>query len=153
MPDDTETGQESTEEFHEEAAFDVPPEEEREALVEGTAVVSGRDERLWGMACHLSGAAVITCIPFANVLAPFIVWMLKREDYSFVNTEGEEAVNFQLTIFIAMVIGYILTAIFWGFLLVLVAVVVVDVVFVLIASIKANEGESYRYPLAYRFFK
>ena len=55
--------------------------------------------------------------------------------------------------FIAMVIGYILTAIFWGFLLVLVAVVVVDVVFVLIASMKANEGESYQYPLAYRFFK
>lgn len=153
MPDDTEAGQESTEEFHEEVPFDAPPEEEHEVPTQGEVVVSGREERLWGMACHLSGAAVITCIPFANVLAPFVVWMLKREDYSFVNTEGEEAVNFQLTMFIAMVIGYILTAIFWGFLPVLIAVVVVDVVFVLIASMKANEGESYRYPLAYRFFK
>ena len=153
MPDDTEAERESPEEFREEVAFDVPPEEEGETLAQGPAVVSGRQERLWGMTCHLSGAAIVTGIPFANVLAPFVVWMLKREEYSFVDTEGEEAVNFQLTMFIAMVTGYILTAIFWGFLLVLAAVVVVDVVFVLIASMKANEGESYRYPLAYRFFK
>jgi len=51
-----------------------------------------------------------------------------------------------------MVVGYVLTLVFIGWLILL-AVVVVDLIFVLIASMKANEGESYRYPLTFRFIQ
>lgn len=131
-------------------AYEPLPEEP--ARVPESAPGRGKDERMWGMACHLSGAAILTCIPFANVLGPFIVWMLKRETYPFVDEEGKEAVNFQLTMFIGMVVGYVLTLVFIGWLILL-AVVVVDLIFVLIASMKANEGESYRYPLTFRFIQ
>lgn len=153
MPDDTHEEHESPEEFEEDIVFQAPPEDEPESPVQGPVSVSGKEERQWGMACHLSGAAIIVPIPFVNVLAPFILWMLKREEYPFVNTEGEEAVNFQLTMAIGYLVALILTFLFKGFLVILAGVVVVDLVFVLLASVKANEGESYRYPLAFRFFK
>jgi len=151
MSDDMETGPDLPEEPLDETTAYAPLDEEPE---EAGPPLSGRgkDERMWGMACHLSGAAILTCIPFANVLGPFIVWMLKRETYPFVDEEGKEAVNFQLTMFIGMVVGYVLTLVFIAWLILL-AVVVVDLIFVLIASMKANEGESYRYPLSFRFIQ
>ena len=131
MSDDMETGPDLPEEPLDETTAYAPLDEEPE---EAGPPLSGRG------------------IPFANVLGPFIVWMLKRETYPFVDEEGKEAVNFQLTMFIGMVVGYVLTLVFIGWLILL-AVVVVDLIFVLIASMKANEGESYRYPLTFRFIQ
>jgi len=152
MPEDMDTQYEPSKEPHEDAAFQEPPEEEKPAVSE-SAPGPDRNERLWGMACHLSGAAFVTFIPFANVLAPFVIWMLKRENRPFVDTEGEEAVNFQITMSIGLLIGFLLASIHPVFGIVLIAVAIVDLVFVLIASTKTNVGESYRYPLAFRFFK
>ncbi len=151
MSDDMDTGPDLPEEPLDETTAYRPLDEEPVAAAPPLPG-RGKDERMWGMACHLSGAAILTCIPFANVLGPFIVWMLKREVYAFVDEEGKEAVNFQLTMFIGMVVGYVLTLVFIGWLILL-AVVVVDLIYVLIASMKANEGESYRYPLTFRFIK
>ncbi|HOF42096.1 MAG TPA: DUF4870 domain-containing protein [Candidatus Hydrogenedentes bacterium] len=151
MPDDMDTGLNIPDEpIDESPAYE--PQNEEAGTDPAFHFGRGKDERMWGMACHLSGAAILTCIPFANVLGPFVIWMLKREDYAFVDKEGKEAVNFQLTMFIAMAIGYVLSLLGIG-LLILLAVAVVDLIFVLIASMKANEGESYRYPLTFRFIK
>jgi len=155
MPDDVDTGYEPIELPEDEPSAGDIHDETPEPSTETAHTNPGlsKDERMWGMACHLSGAAIVTCIPFINVLAPFAVCMLKRGEYPFVDTEGKESVNFQITIAIAMVTAFMLTLLLRWFVLLLLAIITIDVVFVVIASMTASEGKSYRYPLPFRFVK
>jgi len=111
-----------------------------------------RDACMWAMICHLVGLAGIV-IPFVgNIVAPLVVWQIKKDDYPFVDEQGKEAVNFQISMTIYGLISAVLTFICVGFFL-LAAVVIVDLVFLLIAAVKANNGHHYRYPLSIRFIK
>jgi len=110
-----------------------------------------RDARMWAMWCHLSAlSGLILQIPFANLLVPFIIWRLKREDHPFIDQQGREALNFQISIFIYTVISVILILALVGILL-LIAVYLFGIVCVIIAAIRANDGEHFRYPLTIRF--
>jgi uncharacterized Tic20 family protein len=110
-----------------------------------------RDERMWGMLCHLSALAGFI-IPFGNLLGPLIIYLIKKEDYLFVNDQGKESLNFQISVFIYGIISGILVLLLVGVLL-LFALGIFALIFVIIASIKANEGEHYRYPMTIRFLK
>jgi uncharacterized Tic20 family protein len=114
------------------------------------------DARMWAMFCHLAGFAFLLPITlgFGSVIGPLVVWLIKKDQYPFVNEQGREAVNFQITMFIYGLVAGLLMIVCIGFALVL-AVAVVDIVFIIIAAIKANEGEHYRYPypLIFRFLK
>ena len=112
-----------------------------------------RDARLWATLCHLAAlAALLPVVPGVGlVIGPLIVWLIKREQYPFVDEQGREAVNFQLTMLI-----YALIATATCILIPLVLILaVVDFVYVIIAAIRANDGEHYRYPypLIIRFIK
>ena len=112
-----------------------------------------KDEKTWGMLAHLSGLALVLSIPAANVIAPLVVWLLKRNEMPFVDQEGKEALNFQITVLIAIfccVPLYFLCGI--GIFL-LVAVAIGDIVLTIMAALKANEGVAYRYPFALRLIK
>lgn len=106
-------------------------------------------ERNWAMFCHL-GTLLGFMIPFANLLAPLILWLMKREEMPFVDDQGKEALNFQITMTIGAVVSIILMFVLIGFLLIF-ALCIFNIVFVIIATIKANEGVKYRYPFALRF--
>ena len=67
----------------------------------------------------------------------------------FVDEQGKESLNFQITVAIAMVVCFLLSFILIGLLL-LPVVGVGALVFIIIAATKANGGESYRYPWAIR---
>ena len=111
-----------------------------------------KDACMWAMICHLVGLAGIV-IPFVgNIVAPLVVWQIKKDDYPFVDEQGKEAVNFQISMTIYGLISAVLTFICVGFFL-LAAVVIVDLIFLLIAAVKANNGYHYRYPLTIRFIK
>ncbi|MBA7603775.1 hypothetical protein ES703_10892 [subsurface metagenome] len=111
-----------------------------------------KDACMWAMICHLLGLAGIV-IPFVgNIVAPLVVWQIKKDDYPFVDEQGKEAVNFQISMTIYGLISAVLTFICVGFFL-LAAVVIVDLIFLLIAAVKANNGYHYRYPLTIRFIK
>lgn len=116
------------------------------------AVETNKDAKTFGMLCHLLGLAGLTGIPFSNVLGPFVMWLLKKNDYAFVDDQGKEAMNFQITILIGVLICIPLFFIFVGALL-LPALIVFDVIMVTVASVKANDGEKYRYPFCIRFIK
>jgi uncharacterized protein len=115
---------------------------------------TNRDARRWAMFCHLAG--LIAFLPVAPVLggliAPLIIWQIKKDDFQFVDEQGKEVVNFQISMLLYGVVAGLLCFICIGFVL-LPAVCIVDVVFLLIAGVKANSGEHYRYPLAIRFIK
>ena len=116
-----------------------------------TIHVPDKEERTWGMLCHL---VVFTgyLIPLAWIIGPLIVWMIKRDEMPFVDDQGKESLNFQITIMLAMIASGLLMFVLVGFVLIAV-VVIFQFIVVIIASIKANEGVYYRYPLSIRFIK
>lgn len=109
------------------------------------------DARQWGLFAHLS-ALIGLIIPFGNVLGPLIIWQVKKAEMPFVDDQGKEALNFQITVAIAMLICIVLTFVLIGLLL-LPIVGIAALVFTIIGGIKANEGQYYRYPFALRLIK
>jgi uncharacterized Tic20 family protein len=116
-----------------------------------TGTPPDKDARTWGMLAHLSALAGYI-IPFGNLLGPLVVWLVKREEMPFVNDQGKESLNFQITMTIALLICAALICVFIGFIL-LPIVGIIDLVFIIIAAIKANSGVVYRYPFTLRLVK
>ncbi|MHC4085267.1 MAG: DUF4870 domain-containing protein [Planctomycetota bacterium] len=113
-----------------------------------------KDARMWSMFCHLGGlAALLPILPvLGGIIAPLIIWQIKKDEHPFVDEQGKEAVNFQISILIYELVAGILTFACVGVLL-LPAVMIFDIVFLVIAAIKANNGFHYQYPLCIRFIK
>ena len=106
------------------------------------------EERQWAMFAHLS-ALIGLIIPFGSIVGPLVIWLIKKDTMPFVNDQGKEALNFNITVAIAAIVGWILCFILIGFL-VLAVLAIAWLVFVIIATIKANEGTTYRYPFTLR---
>jgi len=106
------------------------------------------DERQWAMFSHLS-ALIGLIIPFGSIVGPLVIWLIKKDTMPFVNDQGKEALNFNITVAIAAIVGWILCFILIGFL-VLAVVFVAWLVLAIIGTIKANEGTAYRYPFTLR---
>jgi len=104
----------------------------------------GMNDRTLAMLAHL--------LPiFTGFLAPLIIWLVKKDDpqAGFVVTEAKEALNFQITVFIAVMISWVLMFVLIGLLL-MPLVVIANIVFCILAAVKVNGGVSYRYPFALR---
>ena len=111
--------------------------------------LSESDARLWAMLAHLS-AIPGSFVLIGSVIAPLVIRQIQKERSAFVDYHGKEAVNFQITMAIAAAISFLLMILVIGvFLLFIVGVV--WLVFTIIAAVKANNGEYYRYPLTFRF--
>lgn len=120
----------------------------------GPAKEADKDARMWAMFCHLAGVcAFLPILPvIGGVIAPLVIWQVKKDTFGFVNEQGKEATNFQISVLLyAFVAGLLCFAcIGVGLLMV---VYVLDVVFLVIAALKTNEGVHHRYPLTIRFIK
>lgn len=106
----------------------------------------------WAMWCHLAGLASVIGIPFANIIAPLIIWQVKKDEHPFIDQAGKASLNFQISMTIYSLAAIPLVFVFVGIFL-LIAIAVVDIVFVILAALKANSGEAYKYPLSIRFLK
>jgi len=105
------------------------------------------NERMWAMFCHLG--TLVTWFPFANVIIPMTIWLVKKETSPLVNDQGKEALNFQ----ISMLVGYALCVPLCFVLIgipAIFALFLYHVVFSIVAAIKSNEGLAYRYPYTLR---
>jgi uncharacterized Tic20 family protein len=109
------------------------------------------DAKRWGMLCHFSGFAGFIC-PFGNIAAPLAIWLLKKDQFEFVDDQGKEALNFQITMLIAVIVAAISCFLLVGIVL-FPAVVLFDVASIVNAAIKASNGERFRYPLTLRLVK
>ena len=109
-----------------------------------------KDEKMWGMLCHLSTFAAFIGVPFGNIIAPLIIWLIKKEESPFVDHHGKEALNFQISMTIYSIVAALLCFVFVGFIL-LPVVIIADIVLTIIASVRANAGEMYVYPYTIRF--
>lgn len=106
------------------------------------------EARQWAMLTHLSALSGFI-IPFGSIIAPLIMWQIKKAESPFIDDQGKEALNFQITVFIAVLVSGLLTLVLIGILL-LPVVVIGALVLTIMAAIKANEGVNYRYPLTLR---
>ncbi|GAB3576370.1 DUF4870 domain-containing protein [Spirosoma luteolum] len=113
--------------------------------------LSDQDARLWAMLVHLS-ALPGTVVVIGSVLLPLIIWQIQKDRSTFVDYHGKEAVNFQITMALAAAVSLLLIIVLVGIVLIWV-VGLVWLVFTVIAAIKANNGEYYRYPLSIRFIR
>jgi len=120
------------------------------------------DERQWAMFAHLSallGGLLTGAIGgWGCFLGPLVIWLIKKDTMPFVNDQGKEALNFNITVAIAMVVLTIFSIVTLGIgLLVAVPLMVIigigALVLIIMAAIKAKDGVSYRYPLTIRLIK
>jgi uncharacterized Tic20 family protein len=106
-------------------------------------IVPSSDEKNIATVTHLAGT-VFSFIP------SLIIWILKKDESQYISSQAKEALNFQITIAIAMFVStYILSWILVGLALIPV-IIVVNIVFCIIAAVATSKGEDYRYPLALR---
>jgi hypothetical protein len=110
-----------------------------------------QDEKMWGMLCHLSALAGFA-IPFGNIVGPLVVWLIKKDQMPFVDDQGKESLNFQISVTIYLLVSFVLIFVVIGIFL-LIAVGIFSLVMIIIAALKANAGEAYQYPLCIRFIK
>jgi len=109
-------------------------------------------EKNWAMICHLASFAGFTSIPCANVLGPLIVWLIKKDESEFIDDQGRESLNFQISISLYLIICIPLCFIFIGILF-MIFIGITALILTIIAAVKANDGIYYRYPMTIRFIK
>jgi uncharacterized protein len=137
-----------------------------------------KDERTWATFVHLAGiVGAMLLHSVGNIIAPLAIWLIKRNDSGFVNEEGKEALNFQLTIGIVNAIIGVLSAIRLGFWSINnmfrgydswdfvglrdfslfsgthTLIWIINVIFSIIAAVNVSKGISYRYPVNLRLVK
>jgi uncharacterized Tic20 family protein len=103
----------------------------------------------WCVACHLSALAGFVIPALGHIGGPLIVWLVKRGESPEIDAHGKESLNFQISMMVYSVIAGILCLILVGFVL-LAILHVLNVVLVVIAAMRASEGQMYRYPLTIR---
>jgi uncharacterized Tic20 family protein len=106
--------------------------------------------RTWNVLCHASALLGLFMHFLGHLLGPLIVWLVKRGDSAEIDAHGKESLNFQLSMLIYDIVAGILCIVVIGFPL-LIALWIANTVLVIIASIKASEGQFYRYPFTIRF--
>ncbi|MBL7971655.1 MAG: DUF4870 domain-containing protein [Prolixibacteraceae bacterium] len=114
-------------------------------------IIDDRDERMWGMLCHLSALAGFV-IPFGNLIGPLIVYSMKKDEYAFVADQGKESLNFQISVLVYLIISGIAVLFVIGIFFLMV-IGLFTLILTVVASVRANDGEFYRYPLCIRFIK
>lgn len=100
------------------------------------------EERMFGMLSHLFG--IFTCF-----VGPLVIWLIKKDESEFVDDQAKEALNFQLTVMIGYLINFALMSVCIGYFTFM-AWWATTLIFGIFATVAANKGERYRYPINFR---
>jgi hypothetical protein len=123
----------------------TPPSPPAGGYAPAAQPMSPSDEKLWATLVHVGGL-------FFGFLAPLIGYLVLKDRGPFVRAHTATALNFQLTLVIAYVVGGVLSLVLIGFVVIF-AAYVLNIIFCIIAAIKANRGEWYTYPLSIPFVR
>jgi uncharacterized Tic20 family protein len=113
--------------------------------------VLSETERTWAMLCHLSAFAGFF-FPFGGFIGPLICWLSKKDESEWVNINGRNSLNFQLTMLLYIVLAIPLCFIIIG-IPIIVMLGTLKVICIIIASVKAAKGELFKYPLVIPFIQ
>jgi uncharacterized Tic20 family protein len=111
---------------------------------------ANKDARMFAMLAHLLAI-------FTSFVGPLVIWLVKKDEHPFVDEQGKEALNFQITLAIVWVASWVVPVILTFLACVLpfliAAVWVVNLIFCIMGCVAANKGEHYRYPVSIRLVK
>lgn len=113
-------------------------------------IISDPNEKQWGMFAHLSALATLVGIPFGNIIGPLIIYLIKKDEYEFVDDQGKEVLNFQITWTLIFIVSAILILVGIGIIM-LIGFGIAWLVLVIVGTVAANDGRYYRYPLTIKF--
>lgn len=105
-------------------------------------IVPTSDEKTLALISH-----IITIV--SSFIAPLIIYLVKKDESAFIAHHAKESLNFQITVFIVVMLCII--SIVGILLLWLVGIFVF--ILVIVATIRASEGKLYKYPFTIRFIK
>ena len=108
-----------------------------------------KEERTWSMLCHISVFSGML-IPFGHILAPLVIWLIKKDDLPLLSDQGKEVLNFQISMTLYLFISVLLCFILIGIPL-LIGLIIFCIIATIIGAISANDGKKYRYPITIRF--
>lgn len=108
--------------------------------------------RTWCILSHASALLGLFFHFLGHICGPLVVWVLKRSEAPEIDAHGKESLNFQLSMLIYDAVAFILCFVLIG-IPILILLWVLNTVFVIVASIKASEGQLFRYPFTIRFIK
>ncbi len=106
----------------------------------------------WLVILHLSPLAGLIGIPFVNVVAPLVIWLMKKEESPEIDRHGKEVLNFQISLMIYFLISAILVIIAIGFVLAIL-VGLFGLAMIIMGAIDASNGKLRRYPATIRFIQ
>lgn len=106
---------------------------------------TNNDDRNLAMLAHLLGIV-------SSFVGALIIWLIKKDQSAFIDEQGKEALNFQITIVLGFVIAGALTFILIGALLIPL-LWIANLVFCILAALATSKGEHYKYPFAIRLLK
>ncbi len=108
-------------------------------------------ERNWAMLCHLSAFAGYF-FPFGGIIGPLICWLSRKDESAWVNENGKASLNFQLSMLLYMVLAIPLCFIIIG-IPIEIFLSILELICVVIASVKASKGELFKYPISIPFIQ
>jgi uncharacterized Tic20 family protein len=107
-------------------------------------IEQNKDARTMAMLAHLLGAIM-------GFIGPLIIWLIKKDEHAFVNDQGKEALNFQLTLLIAYLVCVAINVVSCGFLFFVIFIpMLMQLILGIIGCVQANNGIVYRYPMCIR---
>lgn len=128
-------------------------------VVDGEAEVissetASPEEKNWAMFSHIAAfAALIPLIPLIGmVLGPLFIWLFKKEEMPLVAQNGIEALNFNISMFIAYCVAFVLCFILIG-IPIMVGLIIFHFIVTILAAIKASEGGVYKYPFSMKLVR
>ena len=113
--------------------------------------VLSEPERNWAMLSHLSAFAGFF-FPFGGIIGPLICWLSRKDESEWVNINGRNALNFQLSMLLYMVLVLPLIFIIIG-IPIIAFLATMKVICIIIGSVKASRGEYFKYPLVIPFIQ
>jgi uncharacterized Tic20 family protein len=106
-------------------------------------------ERDWAMFCHLSALAGYF-FPFGGIVGPLICWISRKEGSAWVDANGKSSLNFQISLLLYTILAIPLIFIIIG-IPILIVLGVLEIVCIIMASVKASKGEVFKYPISIPF--
>jgi uncharacterized Tic20 family protein len=129
--------------------METPPREQMGSFISGTPMPT-QDEKTMALLAHMG--TILANFVGLGFAVPLVLMLTKGKESSFVRAHSVESLNFQITVFIVGFVAAITLCIGIGAIL-LPIVFVAALVFSIIAGLKANEGQLYKYPVNIRLVK
>lgn len=113
--------------------------------------VLSETERNWAMLCHLSAFAGFF-FPFGAIIGPLICWLTRKDESAWINVNGRNALNFQLSMLLYIFLTIPLIFIIVG-IPIMMMLFLLKIICIIIGSVKASKGELFKYPLTIPFLQ